>query len=218
MTCSCRVRENTHPEADRLWCTLGSLDRGKEGGSPKAPPSYVGGILATAHEPEGHQPPANDHPKSPRTHAGGKPNPSTHRFSCFSLAHPPKGCITKLRMTYTNLWIFSNYFGSSSDGGAEPSSGSIEARHINDPHNGARWSGHTQSYAVRPRRAPRGRDQATGARGGTRKEAMRCLKSYISRETYRAILLDACLAGLTNLGASRFVPPVRGLILRTLRW
>jgi transposase len=29
------------------------------------------------------------------------------------------------------------------------------------------------------------------AEGKTKKEAMRCLKRYIARETYRAVLLDA---------------------------
>jgi transposase len=43
------------------------------------------------------------------------------------------------------------------------------------------------------RRAPRTQEYVARrtAEGKSKKEAMRCLKRYIARETYRAILLDA---------------------------
>jgi hypothetical protein len=40
---------------------LAHRTRAKRGGSFRASPSYVGGVLATAHNTEGHQPPANYH-------------------------------------------------------------------------------------------------------------------------------------------------------------
>jgi hypothetical protein len=45
----------------------------REGRSLKASPSYVGGLLATAHDSQCHQPPPRSIAKGPRTHAGGKP-------------------------------------------------------------------------------------------------------------------------------------------------
>jgi transposase len=46
----------------------------------------------------------------------------------------------------------------------------------------------------RLRRDPRTQDYVARrtAEGKTKKEALRCLKRYIARETYRAILLDVC--------------------------
>ena len=44
-------------------------DQERRGRSFKASPSYAGGVLVTAHDTEGHQPPAKDHrqrPEDPR--------------------------------------------------------------------------------------------------------------------------------------------------------
>jgi hypothetical protein len=45
----------------------------KRGGGSRASPSYVRGVLATAHDTESHQPPPRIIANGPRTHAGGKP-------------------------------------------------------------------------------------------------------------------------------------------------
>ena len=49
-------------------CRIGSLSL-KRGESSRASPSFVRGVLATAHDTESHQPPAEDHrqrPENPR--------------------------------------------------------------------------------------------------------------------------------------------------------